>query len=317
MTDKPTTFDDLSSDELTGLAAIMEGTAHVTGQEFFQALVRHLATAVGTRYAFVAEFDGSTRARTLAFWFRDRITENVEWDVIGTPCQDVVRGNLCHYPTGVSERFSADKPLVEWGIESYLGMPLCNAKGAHLGHVGVFDEGPMPAEPRRLFTFRMFAARAAAELERLRYEQQFQESQDRYRDLYEEAPIGYVREDLESRLIAANRAALRILCVKPEEVADTVGISLVPNTPDAQHRVREAFKSIGRGTDMSGVVLELRRRDDGRPVWVQWWSKPEPGGKYTHHDCGHYGPRTDGAGEGPPATAESVSAGRNQVRPQL
>ena len=23
-------------------------------------------------------------------------------------------------------------------------------------------------------------------------------------------------------------------------------------------------------------MLELRRRDDDRPVWVQWWSKPEP-----------------------------------------
>jgi PAS domain S-box-containing protein len=281
MSDKPTTIDALSTDELTGLVALMEGTAHVTGQEFFQALVRHLATAVGTRYAFVAEFDGSTRARSLAFWFRGRITNNVEWDVIGTPCQDVVRGNLCHYPTGVSERFPDDKPLVEWGIDSYLGMPLCDAKGAHLGHLAVFDERPMPAEPRRLFTIRIFAARAAAELERLRYEHQLQESEDRYRDLYEEAPIGYVQEDLESRFIGANRAALRILGVKPEEVVGTAGISLVPDTPEAQRRVREALKSVGRGTDTSGVILELRRKDDGRPVWVQWWSRPEPNGKYT------------------------------------
>src|SRR5262249_62036803 len=46
-------------------------------------------------------------------------------------------------------------------------------------------------------------------------------------------------------------------------------------------RVREAFASAGRGTDSSGVVLELRRKDDGRPVWVQRWSRPEPNGKYT------------------------------------
>src|SRR5262249_4028520 len=32
----------------------------------------------------VAEFAGSTRVRTLAFWFRDRIADNIEWDVIGT-----------------------------------------------------------------------------------------------------------------------------------------------------------------------------------------------------------------------------------------
>src|SRR5262249_37455689 len=25
----------------------------------------------------------------------------------------------------------------------------------------------------------------------------------------------------------------------------------------------------------------LRRKDNGRPLWVQWWSKPEANGKYT------------------------------------
>src|SRR5262249_41164713 len=127
----------------------------------------------------------------------------------------------------------------------------------------------------------IFASRAAAELERLHYEKQLGESEQRYRDLYEEAPIAYVKEDLESRFISANRAAMRILGLKPEEVAGTVGMSFVPDTPDAQRRVREAFASVGQGTDTSGVVLELRRKDNGQPIWIQWWSKPEPGGKYT------------------------------------
>ncbi len=35
------------------------------------------------------------------------------------------------------------------------------------------------------------------------------------------------------------------------------------------------------GTDEKGVVLELRRMDDGRPVWVRWWCRPEPGGNYA------------------------------------
>jgi hypothetical protein len=71
-------------DELATLRALVEGTARQTGQEFFQSLVRNLAAALKTRYAFVAEFAGGTRARTLAFWFRDRITDNVEWDVISS-----------------------------------------------------------------------------------------------------------------------------------------------------------------------------------------------------------------------------------------
>jgi PAS domain S-box-containing protein len=271
----------MAAADVAALRAIMEGTARTTGQEFFQSLVRHLAQSVGARYALIAEFAGERRARTVAYWCRDRIIDNVEWDLAGTPCEEVVRGHLCHHPNGVKEKFPDDKPLVEWGIESYLGVPLCDSKGAHLGHMAVFDDRPMPAEPRRQYSFQIFAARAAAELERLKMEQRLQVSEERYRDLYEEAPIAYVKEDLESRFISANRAAMRILGITPEQVPGTIGRSFIPDTPEAQRRVKEAFASIGRGTDMGGVVLELRRKDNGKPIWIQWWSKPEPDGKFT------------------------------------
>ncbi len=61
----------------------------------------------------------------------------------------------------------------------------------------------------------------------------------------------------------------------------TYGKSFVPETPEAQRRMREAFESIGRGTDTGGVVLELRRKDNGKPLWIQWWSKPDPAGGFT------------------------------------
>src|SRR5262245_34492082 len=273
-----------ANEELTALRAIVEAAAHSSGEEFFQAFVRNLARAVDAHYAFVAEFaspEAHTKARTIAFWARDRIAENFEWTLAGTPCEEVVHGNLCHHASGVRQKFPDDKPLVKWGIESYLGVPMCDPQGRVCGHVAVFDDRPMPEEPRDLLTFRIFAARAAGELARLHLEQQLRESEERLRDLYEEAPIAYVKEDLESQFISANRAALRILGIKPEEVPGMVGMSLVPDTPDAQRRVKEAFASVGRGTDTSGLVLELRRKDNGKPVWVQWWSKPEPGGKYT------------------------------------
>jgi len=269
-------------DELAALRAIVEGTAGSTGTQFFESLVRHLAAAMGVRYAFVAEFAGSTRARTLGYWLNGRLVESVEWDLTGTPCEDVVRGNLCHYPSGVRNRFPEDRPMVEWGIESYLGVPLLDASGKHLGHLAVFDPVPMEAEPRKLFVFRIFAARAAAELDRLRMERMVRESEARYRDLYEEAPIAYIYEDLESRFVRANQAACRLLGIKPDEVAGTVGKSLLAPTAETRARIREALAAMkAQGKEFAGVELELRRKDDGRPVWVQWWSKPEPDGEHT------------------------------------
>ena len=94
--------------------------------------------AVDAQYAFVAEFAASnTRVRTIAYYGNGRILENVEWDLAGTPCEDVVKGNFCHYPTGVSDSFPTDAALVEMGIDSYRGVPLVAANGEHLGHLAV------------------------------------------------------------------------------------------------------------------------------------------------------------------------------------
>jgi len=279
--------DDVScgeTEELTALRAIVETASHSSGEEYFQAFVRNLARALDARYAFVAEFASPeihTKARTIAFWAGDHIADNFEWTLAGTPCEEVLRGNLCHHPWGVREKFPEDRTSAERSIESYLGVPLYDSQGTVLGHLAVFDDHPMPDEPRKLLTFRIFAARAAAELVRLRLERQLRESEERLRDLYEEAPIAYVKEDLQSRFISANRAAQRILGLKPEEVVGTVGLSLVPDRPDAQRLAREQFAIQVRGAETRAVVVELQRKDDGKPVWIEIWAKPEPGGKYT------------------------------------
>ena len=78
-------------------------------------------------------------------------------------------------------------------------------------------------------------------------------SEERFRDLFDEAPIAYVYEGLDSRLIRVNRTGLRILGLKPEDVPTTYGKSFAPDTPDAQRRMREAFESIGEGS--TPVVL--------------------------------------------------------------
>ncbi len=107
------------------------------------------------------------------------------------------------------------------------------------------------------------------------------ESEERFRDLFDEAPIAYVNEGTDSKFIRANRTAMKILGITPEDVPNTFGKDFVPDTPDAQARVREALEAVGKGIDTSGVVLELRRKDDGKPVWIEWWSRPSPDGSHT------------------------------------
>jgi formate hydrogenlyase transcriptional activator len=283
----PAIADDVSggvTEELTALRAIVDAASYGSGDEYFMAMVRTLARAVDTRWAFIAQFaspETHASARTIAFWAGDHIAENFEWTLEGAPCEDVVQGKLCHHASGVRQKFPDDPYPRAWGVESFLGVPLCDSEGTVIGHLAAFDDRPMPEEPRKLLTFRIFAKHAAAELVRLRLERQLRESEQRLRDLYEEAPIAYVQEDLQSRFISANRAAQQILGIKPEEVPGIVGLSLVPDRPDAQRVAREQFSLQQRGLETRGVVEELRRKDDGKPVWIQIWARPDPGGKYT------------------------------------
>jgi PAS domain S-box-containing protein len=86
---------------------------------------------------------------------------------------------------------------------------------------------------------------------------------------------------MNTRFIRANRAAREILGISAEEVSGTLGTSLVVDTPEAKRNVREAFEHIRTGGHTEHRVIELRRKDNGERIWVQWWSKPAPSGGYT------------------------------------
>jgi PAS domain S-box-containing protein len=266
-----------TDDDLRALHSVVEGTASGTGQEFFRSLVRHLAEAIDVHYAVVAEFPKAPpHVRTLAFWERDRVVANFEYDFTGTPCAEIVRGGLVHYPTGVSQLFPQATPLVERGIDSYMAIPFLDGEGNILGHLAVFDERPMPAEPRRGFFFRIFAARATAERERMRAERRLQESEHRYRDLYENAPNAYLSVGTDGRILSVNRRVTELLGYPVEELVGALIHAFMPDTLGGRQRSLEIYRKHLEGECVAGWELELRRKD-GRPIWVQVWMEPGRG----------------------------------------
>jgi signal transduction histidine kinase len=155
------------------LRAIEAGTAAVTGADFFRALVRNLAGALDVRYAFVAERCPGVpgvrpRARMRAFWKGDHFGSDLEYDVAGTPCQEVLAGKTCHHPHDVQALFPDDSSLGWWDAKSYLGMPLLGSAGDVIGHMAILDGRPLPDASVATSVMRLSAGRAGAELERLK-----------------------------------------------------------------------------------------------------------------------------------------------------
>ena len=280
----PSTASGLKSSEHL-LWAIAEGTAAATGDEFFRLLARYAAQSIGARYAFVAQTLNENESQSLAYWEGSHYGEGFSYRFPGTPCQRVAQGHVCATSSGLWQKYPEDKWLKQIGAESYIGVPLKNAQGETLGHLAVLHTEPMEASEENIAVLKIFAARACSELERVKafekLQLQFRESEERFRDLFDEAPIAYLYEGVDSRFIRANRAAMKILGLKPGEVEGTFGKSFFPDTPEAQRRLRLALESLGKGTETSGVVLELRRKDNGKPIWIRWWSRPDPKSGHT------------------------------------
>lgn len=202
------------------LRAIVEGTATAAGTEFFYALVRELAQALNVRYAFVCEsLESKARVCTLAYWFDGRFNDNIEFDLDGTPCENVIRGETVYYTSKVHEMFPRDKGLVTLGIESYFGVPLVSESGSEMmGHLAVFHDQPMVKEFRGMALLRIFATRARVELERKRAEQALRKSEERLAGVLSSAMDAIITLDAEQRITLFNPAAEKIFRCRATQV---------------------------------------------------------------------------------------------------
>ena len=153
------------------LRTVAEGTAGAVGDAFLRELVRHVAVAFDAKFVFVAEATdaGGEYVRVVSGWYEgDWMDEPFEYETRGKPCALVVERSLVAFPDALTKRFPEAKPAIDMGLESYLAICLRAADGTHLGHLAVMDAGPMAAGDDDVAAMRIFASRAAAELERRR-----------------------------------------------------------------------------------------------------------------------------------------------------
>jgi PAS domain S-box-containing protein len=146
------------------LNELAEGTSSRYGEEFFQSLVRRFASALKVSCCFVTECANhpTTRLRTLAFWADGVLQGNFEYELPNTPCESVVKdGKVCFLPKDVGKLFP-----VETGYEGYLGIPIFGSDGRIIGHMAFLDRKQMTEDMLVDSIYRIFTARAGAEMER-------------------------------------------------------------------------------------------------------------------------------------------------------
>ena len=250
----PLPFHDLDVD--ASLRTILEGTATETGERFFAALVENLARALNTHGAWVTEYiEEQRRLKAMAFWMGGQWIHGWEMVVDGTPCERVVDERcLIHIPDNLLDIYGNDPDVRAVGAASYMGMPLLDLDGKILGHLAVLDLRPMPKEPRAEALFQIFAARAAAEMRRLRAEKQVREREEKLGRLVNSAMDAIIELNRNLNVTRVNAAAEKVFgCSSPEIVGQLFTRFL---SSDSRER-------------LARLIIELDLRPEGeRYSWI-------------------------------------------------
>jgi len=274
------------------LRTIAEGTAGTVGAPFLRSLSRCLAAAFAADVAYVAELSDDlppTRARILACWpGGDVLPEGYEYELTGTPGERIADADVISHPTGSVLRFPHDGFLARHGLEGYLAVPMRDTAGALVGYVCVLSRARLDAGDEERAVLRIFAARAAAELERRRHEailraREIEVTASRARLLHaadeERRRIGRdLHDGAQQRLVMLGQCldlALREAERDPRETARLMGLAR------EQARIAGAeLRDLARGLHPAGLSANglgpsLRALAVGAPLRLRLEALPE------------------------------------------
>jgi PAS domain S-box-containing protein len=247
------------------------------GATVYQELVRYLATILEVEAAIISipHESNCDQMCVRAFYLDGAVQQNFDYARAGTPCSTVFAQAFRIYSSGLAKTFPDDPDLVKMGFESYAGFPLNDGSGHPIGLVSVMSRRPMLNPELIESILKIFAVRAAAEIERQTAEENLRKSESSYRAIFEASEDGVFVHDWETgALIDVNRRVCVMTGYSYEEIKRmTIGdlsSGTYPYTGDEAGKRIDELKATGRT-----VRFEWQGRSkDGGVHWYEVVLRP-------------------------------------------
>jgi diguanylate cyclase (GGDEF)-like protein/PAS domain S-box-containing protein len=189
------------------VAKVAASVASASGEHFFDQLATTMVDAVGADGGFIARLlptDPLTARTVIAVLDGARIAD-FEYLVGNSPCLRAIEGEHYVVAAAVGQLFP-DSPAAALGIEAYCGWVLRNSSGKPIGIAAALFRRPMQRSGFVSATMQIFAARAAAELER----QDADASLRTQASVLDKAQDAIILRGLDDRVLFWNKSAERM-----------------------------------------------------------------------------------------------------------
>ncbi len=252
------------------LRAMAQGVSGSSDEAFFQFLCINLSRIIETKHACVAMLvpERDRMARTMGFSGDGQVMDNITYSLVGTPCYNVFEGELCCYETGVQALFPDDLYFQNEGIDSYVGVPLRSGDGRVIGILAAYSDRPLEPIDQFQNIFQIFAARAAAALERYLAESALRASEERYALAASASAAGVWDWDLASGAVYYSPRFREMTGYSQDELANTMYSWEKRIHPEDLPHVREAFERHLHFKEPYRVDYRFRTKKDG----YHWFS---------------------------------------------
>lgn len=256
--------EELAQREQMLILRITNGLAAATGDQFFINLTHQLVEALDVDFAFAGELlPGTGRVSTIAAHYRGQTTtDDVEYPLAGTPLEQVLKDGMYACGEGMQRHYSGDPYLGVSGVESFLGIALTSASGAPLGVLTISNREVLPNQELARNLLRIFAVRAASELERRHQEMALRDSERRYRALFENSDDAIFLMESD-KLVDCNERTLQMFDNGREHLLGQAPYRLSPEIqPDgavSKARMLAKIASAARGRRQNFDWQYLRR----------------------------------------------------------
>ncbi len=241
------------------MQSIVKSIVGTTGKDSFEKIIEGLCEWVGADSGLIGVVNEGS-IQTLSNLMNHKKSQNFNYQISGTPCQEVMNTGFHLYPKDVCCLFPKDKNLNDTGAESYVGVPLHDALNNVIGVLCVFSKQQMKAPVRLRDYMEIVAAKAASGIELYNKEQERQSLEEQLLHSQKMESIG----TLTGGIAHDFNNILSIIIGNTELAMDDI-------TKDNSVYINlEAIKTAGlSATDIVKQLLYISRKTNNTPVELE------------------------------------------------
>ena len=151
---------------------LMESTIGSTGQDYFDLVVEKLCSWFNADACSLGELVSDNQVKILSMLVDGHKTQDKNYLLNGTPCEDVSNKGFCLFSQKVRELFPQAPDLKELNAEGYVGIPIRDSHHQVVGILCAISRSRLTPPPRTKEVMHLMAVKAAAEIERQRMEEE-------------------------------------------------------------------------------------------------------------------------------------------------